>query len=69
MIRRDEIERRATAYLAALIARGNEVDLRTAVEDELEHFDAWLNDDPADHEPLSPTDVLQMEERIALGVA
>lgn len=66
---RDELERRATAYLSALIARGNDIDLRAALQDELDNFDLWLASDPAQCPPLSVADIEQLELRRALGVA
>jgi hypothetical protein len=63
----EQRERRAIAYLSALITRGHEIDLWAALDEGQERFDELLNADPS----AAPegVDDEEMELRRLLGVA
>lgn len=62
----EQVERRTTAYMSALITRGAEVNLWTVLEEKRSEFDELLCAEPV---KLNTADAEEMELRRILGVA
>lgn len=63
----EQRERRATAVLTALIARGERVDMWAALEDSRRRFDEMLTADPAGANGGMDDDELELRRILGVG--